>query len=266
MLIILTLLYGLTLDSKEKKINTETIVIEEYYNLILGDVKMYNFFINVAVIAIILIPFAIILLIIGLIKRNKKIKRWSNFSFVSIGILFCISILGAMVFPEKQGKVAQSPKAVVSEKKETKPEHKKEYNTKEIETDTSKSSEVNTEESSSNSSEEAFDPNKFQVVDYNEWNHDKVTPGTSVQITGNVIQIQKSSEEVHLRVALDDMSDQVVLVAVSTDDYKEVIAEDDNVTIYGINLGLTSYTTVMGNEITIPSMMATRYTVNSYGQ
>ncbi|GAA5399209.1 hypothetical protein SuUB78_12420 [Streptococcus uberis] len=160
---------------------------------------------------------------------------------------------------------------------ETKPKQeevvKKEKNTEESSSKkeaTESSTEINTETSSdtapSSSSEEPFDPANYSTVDYNEWNHDKVELASKVQITGEVIQAQKSGGDMTLRVKINDDYDQIVLVSILSKNYKDIIAENDNVTFYGINAGLTSYETVMGNEVTIPSLYATNYTVNFYGQ
>lgn len=160
---------------------------------------------------------------------------------------------------------------------ETKPKQeevvKKEKNTEESSSKkeaTESSTEINTETSSdtapSSSSEEPFDPANYSTVDYNEWNHDKVELASKVQITGEVIQAQKSGGDMTLRVKINDDYDQIVLVSILSKNYKDIIAENDNVTFYGINAGLTSYETVMGNEVTIPSLYATNYTVNLYGQ
>lgn len=150
---------------------------------------------------------------------------------------------------------------------------KKEKNTEESSSKkeaTESSTEINTETSSdtapSSSSEEPFDPANYSTVDYNEWNHDKVELASKVQITGEVIQAQKSGGDMTLRVKINDDYDQIVLVSILSKNYKDIIAENDNVTFYGINAGLTSYETVMGNEVTIPSLYATNYTVNFYGQ
>ncbi|MGT2958840.1 tripartite tricarboxylate transporter TctB family protein [Streptococcus bovimastitidis] len=219
-------------------------------------------------------PIALLICAIAALRKNKKLKKQS---LIAMGITFALFVIGLVIYkPEeevkttepKQEKVAKTDKKTKSSssKKEVKKETKKEVKKK---TDDSSSTNKETKPSKEtvpSSSEEVFDPNKYQVVDYNEWNHDKVELGTSVQITGNVIQVQKSDEEVDLRVALDDMYDQVVLVAIAADDYKDVIAEDDNVTIYGMNMGITSYETVMGNEMSLPLLMSTKYVVNSYGQ
>ncbi|KYP17706.1 hypothetical protein [Streptococcus parauberis] len=133
----------------------------------------------------------------------------------------------------------------------------------------SSSSETEVSESSSSSSEaveEPFDPATYPLVDFNAWNHDDVEYASKLQVTGTVIQAMKSDEGMNLRLAINDDYDQVVLITIEDTDYQDVIAEDDNVTVYGLNAGLTSYKTVMGNEQTIPAMLGTNYTVNSYGQ
>jgi len=76
----------------------------------------------------------------------------------------------------------------------------------------------------------------------------------------------KSDQGVNLRLAINDDYDQVVLITIEDSDYQDVIAENDNVTVYGLNAGLISYEIVMGNEQTVPGMLGTNYTVNSYGQ
>lgn len=114
--------------------------------------------------------------------------------------------------------------------------------------------------------EEPFDPATYPLVDFNAWNHDDVEYASKLQVTGTVVQAMKSDEGMNLRLAINDDYDQVVLITIEDSDYQDVIAEDDNVTVYGLNAGLTSYKTVMGNEQTIPAMLGTNYTVNSYGQ
>lgn len=123
-----------------------------------------------------------------------------------------------------------------------------------------------TSTSSSSSSKETFDPNSYAVPNYDDWNHDKVTKYSDVQATGKVLQVMKGDSEVDLRIAIDDDYDKVILVAISDYNYKDVIAEDDNVTIYGYSTGLTTYETTLGAKKTLPSMIADKYTVNSYGQ
>lgn len=139
----------------------------------------------------------------------------------------------------------------------------------EKESSTSSSSKKETKpskETTVSSTEEPFDPASYPLVDFNAWNHDDVEYASKLQVTGTVIQAMKSDKGMNLRLAINDDYDQVVLITIEDTDYQDVIAEDDNVTVYGLNAGLTSYKTVMGNEQTIPAMLGTNYTVNSYGQ
>lgn len=134
----------------------------------------------------------------------------------------------------------------------------------------SSSTETETSETIASSSsepvEEPFDPATYPLVDFNAWNHDDVEYASKLQVTGTVIQAMKSDQGVNLRLAINDDYDQVVLITIEDSDYQDVIAENDNVTVYGLNAGLISYETVMGNEQTVPGMLGTNYTVNSYGQ
>lgn len=75
----------------------------------------------------------------------------------------------------------------------------------------------------------------------------------------------KRNSSYYLRVAMDDDYDKVVMIEISSYMYKDVIAENDNVTFYGLAKGLTSYESTLGKEITLPLMIAQHYTVNNYG-
>ncbi|PRT73574.1 hypothetical protein C6A24_06300 [Streptococcus anginosus] len=135
------------------------------------------------------------------------------------------------------------------------------------ESDISSSEESSTSETSySSSSEQAFNPNDYEVPDFGAWNHDQLEQSKKVQITGKVLQNMKRDSSYYLRVAIDDDYDKVVMIEISSYMYKDVIAENDNVTFYGLAKGLTSYESTLGKEITLPLMYAHRYTVNSYGK
>jgi len=122
-----------------------------------------------------------------------------------------------------------------------------------------------TQTSSSSSSEEPFNPAAYSDVDFGAWNHDDVEKGKKLTFSGKVLQNQKDEDYYLLRIAIDSDYDKVVMVAISTSLYKKIIAEDDIVTIHGVNVGLTEYTTVQGNVRTIPLLRADHYEVVSYG-
>lgn len=207
---------------------------------------------------------SIILLLVSFFEKDKKLIKYSLITLVaSLGFFILLIIDSAIKQTNDSSNTEPKQEKVV----------KKEKNTEEssFEKDTTENStEINTETSSetapSSSSEEPFNPADYPTVDYNEWNHDKVELASKVQISGEVIQAQKSGGDMTLRVKINDDYDQIVLVSILSKNYKDIIAENDNVTFYGINVGLTSYETVMGNEVTIPSLMVSNYTVNSYVQ
>jgi hypothetical protein len=115
------------------------------------------------------------------------------------------------------------------------------------------------------SSSSEFNPAEYEVPDFNTWNHDQLEYGKKVQITGKVLQTLKDGSYYNFRLAMDEDYDKVVLIELSSYEYSDVIAEDDNVTFYGTAEGLTSYESTLGKEVTLPSMDGTKYTVNSYG-
>lgn len=190
--------------------------------------------------------------------ENGKIEiPFNQKKFIPVLVVTSLLVITVIFAPKKEeAKKVASPEAKVEKKIEPK-------KTKKVE---AKKETKPSKETTVSSSEEPFDPATYPLVDFNAWNHDDVEYASKLQVTGTVIQAMKSDEGMNLRLAINDDYDQVVLITIEDSDYQDVIAEDDNVTVYGLNAGLTSYKTVMGNEQTIPAMLGTNYTVNSYGQ
>ena len=65
-----------------------------------------------------------------------------------------------------------------------------------------------------------------------------------------------------MRVATSGNYDDVVLVGYQADILDFRVLEDDWVTVYGTCKGVYSYTAVLGNTITIPSMWAEKVILN----
>ncbi|NYS33702.1 hypothetical protein HZZ02_08045 [Streptococcus danieliae] len=127
----------------------------------------------------------------------------------------------------------------------------------------SSSSSSSASSTTSSSSESApFDPSQYEAVDYNAWNHDDIEKGKKIKISGKVLQVSAQDDDKLLRVAIDDNYDQITLVLISNFIYEKVIAEDDTITVYGLNSGLTSYETIFGADKTLPAMLATKYEVS----
>lgn len=204
------------------------------------------------------VPIAIGILIYSLVKKNKAIKKYS---LIGLGASLLIFILAVNFVDNPEVESTDEDKVVQQDTSTTeKEEVEKESSSKETETSETIAS------SSSEPVEEPFDPATYPLVDFNAWNHDDVEYASKLQVTGTVIQAMKSDQGMNLRLAINDDYDQVVLITIEDSDYQDVIAENDNITVYGLNAGLVSYETVMGNEQTIPGMLGTNYTVNSYGQ
>lgn len=74
-----------------------------------------------------------------------------------------------------------------------------------------------------------------------------------IKFSGKVVQSIDESGSFTLRVAQNDNSDQMFLVAyLPTNDAR--ILENDEVTVYGSYDGVQSYTSTLGAQITIPSV------------
>ena len=203
------------------------------------------------------VPIAIGVLIYSLVKKNKAIQKYS---LIGLGASLLIFTLAVIFVDKLEVETTNEDKVVQQDTSTTEKEVEKESSSTETETSETIAS------SSSEPVEEPFDPATYPLVDFNAWNHDDVEYASKLQVTGTVIQAMKSDQGMNLRLAINDDYDQVVLITIEDSDYQDVIAENDNVTVYGLNAGLVSYETVMGNEQTIPGMLGTNYTVNSYGQ
>ena len=201
------------------------------------------------------VPIAIGVLIYSLVKKNKAIQKYS---LIGLGASLLIFTLAVIFVDKLEVETTNEDKVVQQDTSTTEKEVEKESSSTETETSETIAS------SSSEPVEEPFDPATYPLVDFNAWNHDDVEYASKLQVTGTVIQAMKSDQGMNLRLAINDDYDQVVLITIEDSDYQDVIAENDNVTVYGLNAGLVSYETVLGNEQTIPGMLGTNYTVTSH--
>ncbi len=136
-------------------------------------------------------------------------------------------------------------------------------------TDNSISDEDYSTTEDSSSSEAADYEASCEVLDYESVMR---TPsdyeGKNVKVEGKVIQVQENEGifsddvDVVLRVAENGNSDAVWYITYKrTDSNEGRILEDDYITVYGVCNGITSYTALLGNEVTIPTAEA-KYVVN----
>ena len=82
--------------------------------------------------------------------------------------------------------------------------------------------------------------------------------GTLVKFSGKILQVSESDDYVVFRIATKGSYDNVVYCTyIKPENYKRFL-EDDKVNVWGTSTGVYTYTTVMGNEITIPSCVIDR--------
>ena len=100
-----------------------------------------------------------------------------------------------------------------------------------------------------------FNPADYESVSYKDIarNPDSYI-GKMVVFSGNVLQVMESDTEIDLRVATDGGYDDVVLAAYSSDLLDFRVLEDDQIKFYGMCLGLYTYTSTLGAEISIPAV------------
>lgn len=108
-------------------------------------------------------------------------------------------------------------------------------------------------------STEEFDPNDYQTVEYSAL---AKTPDDykdqKLVFTGNVIQVQEGSTETDLRLATDASGyDDIILVRFDPSilDGNHIV-ENQTIAVYGRCTGQETYTSVLGQSVSIPGMIA----------
>lgn len=81
---------------------------------------------------------------------------------------------------------------------------------------------------------------------------------SKVKFSGRVLQVSESGDTSVIRLATSGNYDDVVMVGYNPALIDQRLLEGDRIEVYGISLGLTSYTTVLGAERTLPLISADR--------
>lgn len=84
--------------------------------------------------------------------------------------------------------------------------------------------------------------------------------GTLGQFEGRIIQVMDAEGYTQYRVAINDNSDNIMLVEITDDLKNETLLEDDYIYFKGTSMGTMTYTTVLGAEMTIPAFVADEIT------
>lgn len=79
---------------------------------------------------------------------------------------------------------------------------------------------------------------------------------------GEVVQVLEGDGTNNLRVAINGDYDKMMLVEYDPSILDSRVLEKDNVTLYGKSAGTTSYTSTMGQKITIPAISADKIDIN----
>ncbi len=81
-----------------------------------------------------------------------------------------------------------------------------------------------------------------------------------VKFKGKVLQVMEGDSETQIRLAVNDNYDTVLYCGISKElTNNNRILENDFITIYGISLGLMSYKSTLGGDITIPAVMVDKF-------
>lgn len=108
-----------------------------------------------------------------------------------------------------------------------------------------------------------FDKKNYESVSYKKIarNPDDYE-GKQLKFSGKVVQVMEGDDETQIRLATDGEYDDVVLVGYDPSIMDERILEDDTVTVYGTSVGLITYESTMGGNITIPALVADKITID----
>lgn len=82
--------------------------------------------------------------------------------------------------------------------------------------------------------------------------------GKKVKFYGKVLQVIDSGSSVQIRLAVDDNYDTVLLGEYDSKIVSSRVLEDDHITIYGTSVGVITYQSTMGGNITIPGVLIER--------
>lgn len=86
--------------------------------------------------------------------------------------------------------------------------------------------------------------------------------GKKVKFSGEVIQVSEGILYNHIRLATKNGYDDVVYCSYDPNLLNFRILEEDQITVYGVCEGVESYTSVLGAQVTLPSVSVERIDLN----
>ncbi|MFD1484237.1 transcriptional regulator [Lacticaseibacillus baoqingensis] len=231
---------------------------------------MENFGVILALVGAITIVAGTILLIIAATKKQAK-KRW----VVSIVVGFAMFVIGGTIDASAPDLLSNSSPSSATVEDDTDDysysDDTDDYGYSDDTDDYSYSDDNSSEESSSEQSSSDDAPSNdssasssFDAADYSTaYTFDQLarTPDQfmyeKVAFTGQVVQVLEGDDETDLRVAINGTYDNMMLVAFEPDILGgSRVLEGDKITFYGTSEGTSSYESVLGAKITVPTVIA----------
>lgn len=88
--------------------------------------------------------------------------------------------------------------------------------------------------------------------------------GTSVRLTGKIIQVMEGNGFTAYRFAVDNDYDKIIYVESYPEYPTDTLAENDYATLSGVAYGMYSYEAVLGNTITLPAVLAAKFEITEF--
>src|SRR5665648_177747 len=189
----------------------------------------------------------VILLIMAKVKKNGKVKKWA----IGAGTCFVVFVIALILTP------GLTPEQIAQAK------NADELKVKQVAADKviADAKAVEDKKIADAKAAAAVEAAKPKHIAYKELARNPDTyNGTNVIFTGQVIQVQESGDLVNLRVNVTKNTygyEDTVLIQYDKSIISGRVLDDDVITFSGMSMGLLTYKTVMGAEMTIPQVLVT---------
>lgn len=194
--------------------------------------------------------------------KTEKSDKNGNFKIGIPGIVpketYYLSIDKEAINKKKVNKETTKKVTVeIDPSKKGKPSSKSESSESSEETESSEESQSESAAESTSSAEPDLSQYRSDITYEQLARTPKDYKNEKLTLTGSVAQVQEDKKEVDLRIAIDGNIDNIVYVALEPKILNGTrILEDDLVTFYGTSKGVTTYESTMGQDITIPLVIA----------
>ena len=77
----------------------------------------------------------------------------------------------------------------------------------------------------------------------------------AVAFNGEIVQVIEGKDEIQCRFAVDGDYDKMIFIGYNPDIVDSRVLEGDNLTIYGTSIGIMTYESTLGGQISIPGVL-----------